>query len=138
MRRALVVLLSITVLASGCATARTANSRFTQQPTAPGFDRALLTAYLKQLPVGSRVRASLASGRTLRGTLMKATNEGIVVQRRTRIPEPPIDIPIEDVRAVEIDTSGGGVGRAVAIGAAAGAGASLGVLLLLAAIFSGD
>jgi hypothetical protein len=59
------------------------------------------------------------------------------VQRRTRIPEPPVTIPIERIRAVEIDTSGG-TGRAVAIGATAGAGAALGVILILAAIFAGD
>jgi hypothetical protein len=137
MRRALAVLLSITLLAPGCATARTTNKRFTRESTVPGPDRALLTAYLKQLPVGSRVRASLADGDTVRGTLMKATDQGIVVQRRSRIPELPMDIPIAEVRAVEIDTSNG-VGRAVGIGVAAGAGAALGVILLLAAIFAGD
>jgi hypothetical protein len=137
MRRTLAVLLIATLLAPGCATARMADTRFTQPSTASLPDRALLTAYLERLPAGSKVRASLASGKTVRGTLMQATNEGIVVQRRTRIPEPPVTIPIESIRAVEIDTSSG-TGRAVAIGAAAGGGAALGVILILAAIFAGD
>jgi hypothetical protein len=137
MRRVLAVLLTLTLLAPGCATARSANSRFSRQPNATGPDRTLLTTYLKQLPVGSRVRVNLIAGRTVRGTLMKAADDGIVVQRRTRMPEPPTDIPIEKISAVEIDTQGG-IGKAVGIGAASGAGAAFGVFLLLVAIFSGD
>ena len=68
---------------------------------------------------------------------MQATGQGIVLQPRTRIPEPPLTIPIERIRAVEIDASNG-TGRAVAIGAAAGGAAALGVILVLAAIFAGD
>ena len=137
MRRAFTVLLIVVLLAPGCATARMSDTRFTQ-PTGTSLpDRALMTAYLEQLPAGSRVRARLAGGDTVRGTLMQATEKGIVVQPRTRMPEPPVTIPIERIQAVEIDTSSG-TGRAVAIGAAAGGGAALGVILLLAAIFAGD
>jgi hypothetical protein len=137
MRRALAVLLSLALLVPGCATARSLNSRLNYQPNASAPDRALLITYLKQLPIGSRVRASLIGGQTVRGTLMKAADEGIVVQRRTRIPEPPTDIAIEKIGAVEIDTPGG-VGKAVGIGVASGAGAALGVFLLLVAILAGD
>jgi hypothetical protein len=133
MRRALAVLLSVTLLAPACATARSGNSRLDQPPSAAGPDRALLTAYLEKLPIGSRVRASLIGGHTVRGTLMKATEEGIVVQRRTRIPEPPTDIPIDRISAVEIDGPSG-LGKAVGVGVAAGAGAALGVFLLLVAM----
>ena len=66
---------------------------------------------------------------------MQVAIQGIVVQRRTRLPEAPVTIPIEGIQAVEPDTSSS-TGRAVAIGAAAGAGAALGVLLLLAAIYA--
>ena len=135
MRRALAVLLSLTLLTPGCATAGSANSRFSRQPISSGPDRVLLTTYLKQLPVGSRVRASLLGGQTVRGTLMTATDEGIVVQRRTRLPEPPMGISIDTISTVEIDTSGG-LGKAVGIGMAAGAGAALGVFMLLVALIA--
>jgi hypothetical protein len=67
---------------------------------------------------------------------MDATATGIVVQERTRIPESPLTIPIESIRRVEIDPPGNGIGKAVAIGLAAGASGALGVILLLAAVFS--
>jgi hypothetical protein len=83
MRRALAVLLSLTLLAPGCATVRSANARAISQRRPAGPDRALLTTYLRQLPIGSKVRARLIGGQTLRGTLMRAADEGIVVQRRS-------------------------------------------------------
>ena len=135
MRRTLALLFSLTLLAPGCAMARGANTRLSAQPGVAGPDRALMIIYLKRLPIGASVRASLAGGETLRGTLMKATEDGIVVQRRTRIPEPPTDIPIERITAVEIDTRTD-VGKAVGIGVASGAGAALGVFLLLIALLS--
>jgi hypothetical protein len=67
---------------------------------------------------------------------MDASDAGIVVQRRTRVPEPPFSIPIERISTVDIEAPGSSIGKAVAIGAAAGAGGALGVMLLLAAIFS--
>ena len=137
MRRLLTVLLIVALLTPGCASARMSDTRFPQPSAASLPDRALLTAYLDRLQPGSKVRARLAGGETVRGTLMQATNQGIVVQRRTRLPEAPVTIPIDRIQAVEIETSSS-TGRAVAIGAAAGAGAALGVLLLLAAIFAGD
>jgi hypothetical protein len=96
-----------------------------------------LTTYLKQLPPGSKVRARLIDGSTVRGTLMKAGDEGIVVQMNARLPEPPRNVAIDQIRAVELD-SPGGVGKAVAIGVAVGAGTFLSVMLLLVAIYGGD
>lgn len=136
MRRALAVLLSLTLLTPACATAPPAGSRGSQ-PSGPAPDRAMLAAYLKRLPIGSRVNVRLVAGPAVHGTLMNTADEGIVVQPRTRIPEPPTAIPIEQIRAVEID-NGGSLGKAVGIGAAAGAGAAFGVFLLIVAIYSGD
>ena len=98
-------------------------------------DPSLMAEYVKQLPIGSRVRVERANGDKVRGTLMKATGEVVVVQKRTRIPEPPVEIPITDLRAIEPD-QGSSTGRTVAIAIGAGVGATLGVLLLLAAIYS--
>jgi hypothetical protein len=66
---------------------------------------------------------------------MKRDSDPIVVQRRTRLPEAPLTIPIADIVSLELE-SNGSVGRTIGIGIAAGAGATLGVLLLLAAIFA--
>lgn len=135
MRPTLAVLICIVLFAPACATARPSSSRVVQQPSVSGPERELLTTYLKRLPIGSRVRASLIGGTTVRGTLMNAADEGIVVQQRTRIPEPPVDIPIEQISAVEIENPAG-TGRAIGIGVASGAGAALGVFLILVALLA--
>jgi hypothetical protein len=137
MNRALALLLCIAIAAPGCATARMSSSRFVQQTPTPVVDRDLLTAYIKGLPIGTKVRVSVAGGDTVRGTLMKASDESVTVLRRTRIPEPPVDIPVEKVRGIEPETSDS-VARAVGIGVATGAAAGLGVFLLLLAIYAGD
>ena len=130
------LLLCAALLAPGCATFHATGTRLPQRRDQPAMpDRALMAEYVKQLPIGSRVRVEVASGETLRGTLMKTTDEIIVVQKRTRIAEPPVEIPISDLRAVELDR-GSSTGKTVAIAVGVGVGATLGVLLLLAAIFS--
>jgi hypothetical protein len=92
--------------------------------------------YVRQLPIGARVKVTLGDGSVLHGILMKRDVDPIVVQRRTRIPEPPVEIAIRDIRALELETGGNNVARTVAISAAAAAGATLGFLFILAAIFS--
>ena len=137
-RQVIALMLSISVVTTGCTAARAQGPRVSTQPTAMGaVDPALMADYVRQLPLGSRVRVSLGDGTVIHGTLMKADADPIVVQRRTRIPEQPVQIPLRNVRAVELEKNGGAA-RAVAVGAAAGAGAALGVLLVLAAIFAGD
>ena len=138
MKRALAVLLCMSVIASGCATAGPSRmSMSTGFQASPPLlpDRELMIAYLKQLPAGSKVRASLTDGSTLHGTLMKATDQEIVIQPRTRIPELPRDVPMDRIRAVELESGGTGVGKAVAIGVAVGVGTFFGVLMLLAAVY---
>ena len=137
MKRFLALLLSVLLAAPGCATTLARQSRVDGTRTnPPASDPALMADYIRQLPVGSRVRVTMANGKVIRATLMKRDADPIVVQRRTRIPEPPFEIPVPDILAVELDTPNGGVGRNIAVGAAAAAGVTLGVLLLLAAIFS--
>jgi hypothetical protein len=138
MKRMLAVLLCVTLAAPGCATAHAARTHFSDQTTTPAPDRTLLLDYVRQLPIGSRVKSTLVTGQTVRGTLMKVTSTEIVVQPRTRVPEPPRELPIDQLRAVEPETQNGGVGRAVAVGLAAGAGAALGVLLVIAALVAWD
>jgi hypothetical protein len=141
MTRALALLLCITLVAPGCATTSrmttTSGTPLSRDPWQPPPDRTLLTTYLKQLPVGSKVRARLIDGSTVRGTLMKAGDAGIVVQTNARLPEPPRAVPIDQIRAVDLD-SPGGVAKAIGIGVAVGVGTFFGVLLLLTAIYGGD
>jgi hypothetical protein len=94
-----------------------------------------MAEYVRQLPVGSRIKVTRKNGDVLHGTLMKRDADPIVVQRRTRLPEAPLTIPVADIVLLELQ-SDGSVGRTIGIGVAAGAGAALGVLLLLAAIFA--
>ncbi len=93
---------------------------------------------MRQLPIGSRVRVDLTDGQTFKGTLMQTTASAIVVQRATRIPEPPETLPLARVAAVRPDTNAGNPARAIMIGAVAGAGGALAVLLVLAALLAGD
>jgi hypothetical protein len=132
---ALVVSLAVTSATTGCASVAAQRSRGVVLASAD-TDPALMASYVRQLPLGSRVRVSLSDGTVIHATLIKADADPIVVQRRTRMPEPPLHIPLRNVGAVELEKAGSGTGRAIAIGAAAGAGAALGVLLVLAAIFS--
>ena len=136
--RPMVLLLCALLALPGCATTRAARAGFpplSAQPAGTGH-RQLMSDYIRQIPVGSRVRVSRASGAVIRGTLMKRDGDPIVVQRRTRIPEAPVEIALDDILAFELDTPGNNPARAVAIGAAAAVGATLGILMLLAAVFS--
>ena len=136
MKRLIALGLIVITASSGCA-ATGARAQVSTLPQAPSSaDAALMASYVSHLPLGSRVRVSLADGTTIRGILMKADADPIVVQKRTRIPEPPLHIALRDVTALELEAKTGGAGRAIAMGAAAGAASALGVLMLLVAIFA--
>ena len=92
---------------------------------------------MKALPIGSRVRVTLTNGDRLRGTLMKVTDDVVVLQENARIPETPRQLPMPTIQSVEPDRPGS-AGRAIAIGAAVGAGAALGILALIAALAYND
>jgi hypothetical protein len=137
-RKPIAFLLCVLLCAPACASAggpRYQAAPTPQTTTAP--DAALITSYVKALPIGSRVRVTLTNGDRLRGTLMKATDDVIVVQENTRVPETPRQLPMQTIRSVEPDRPGS-TGRAIAIGAAVGAGAALGVLALIAAVAYND
>jgi hypothetical protein len=136
MQRAIAAILSAVLLCSACATAGGAGLR-PSHVADPRPDAALLTSYLKQLPVGSHVRVDVTGGRRLKGTLMKADNTGIVVQARTRIPEPPVQIALDRIVAVDLETSSSSA-KAIGAGIAAGAGGALATFLVVLAIFAGD
>lgn len=138
-RQAIALTLSAALM-SGCATTGGPWMAVGRQPDASAVqtpaNRSVLAEYVQKLQPGTRVRVDRVSGKAVKGTLMKATDTTIVVQARTRVPEPPIEIPLADVLAVTPERSNGGVGKAIGIGAAAGAAAALGTILILIAVFS--
>lgn len=139
MKRTLALFLSALMMLPACAARRAAPVATGPEPpprVGGRVDPALMAGYIRQLRVGSRVRVDLASDRVIHGILMKNDADPIVVQRRTRIPETPMEIAVRDILAVELEPASTNPGRNIAIGAAAAVGATLGVLLLLAAIFS--
>jgi len=140
-RKALCIVLTAALAVSGCATARATDTRIA--PTVAtksgrqSFDPKVMADYIRQLPVGSRVRLSRVKGDDIRGTLMKNDGDPLVIQRRARVPEAPIAVPLQEVLAVELDVPGNGnPARTVAIGAGVAAAATLGVLLVLFAVFA--
>lgn len=96
---------------------------------------AVMRKFVSGLQVGSTIKIRVRNRGTLKAILMAVEEHAIIVQPKTRIPEPVRMIPLESIERLELDR-GGGVGKAIAIGAAAGAGAALGVLMILAAIFA--
>jgi hypothetical protein len=137
MRKVLSLLLVTTLTLSGCATSRMSQARGVPAPErSNAADPKVMADYVRQLRVGSRVRLSRTNGQEIRGTLMRNDADPLVIQRRSRIPEPPIEVPLGDVVAVELDLPGNGVGRAIAIGAGAAAAAVLGIFVVFAAIYS--
>ncbi len=133
-RQAMAVVICAAMATAGCASAGAV--RTASVPSAPqgSAGRVVLVEYLQKLPPGAAVRIDRAKGRSVRGTLIKATGESLFVQPRTRIPEGIVEIPIDEVLRVTPDTHGGSnLGRAIGAGAAAGAGATLAIFLILIA-----
>jgi hypothetical protein len=136
MKRLLALALCAGLAAPGCASTqgpRLATSY--QVASAPPIQRAVLVDFARSLPPGTRVRATTAGRRTVKGTLLKASDTAIFIQPRTRVVEPPVEIPLTELLALEQDIPSN-TGRVIAIGAAVGAGAALSVILLLLAIYS--
>ena len=141
MRQVLCLILTAALALSGCASARATDNRiYTTRAATSGrqpIDPKVMADYIRQLPVGSRVRLSRVKGDDIRGTLMKNDGDPVVIQRRARVPEAPIAVPLQEVLAVELDVpANGNPARTIAIGAGAAAAATLGVLLVLAAVFA--
>ncbi len=132
--RTVAIVVCLGIAATGCASA--SGTRIAQAPEAPIQDRTVLADYVQRIAVGSRVRVERASGQAVRGTLMKATADSIIVQRNTRVPEQPLDIPLSDVARVSLDGDSS-PGRSIGIGIAAGSVSALGVFLTLLALFAG-
>ena len=132
-RRMITVALAIVIAAPGCATGGVR----TAAPAEPRVtDPALFREFLERLPAGTAVRVQRRNADPVRGTLMRVSEDRIVVQPRTRIPEPPVEVLLADILSVEPERHGGGpsFAKAIGAGAAAGAGAALAVFLVLVSL----
>lgn len=132
MRKLIATILTAAMITTGCASA--SGPRVAAAPAPVIADTGAMAEYVQRLPAGSRVRVDRTDGTLLKGTLMKATAAAIVVQKNTRVPEPPIEIPLGQVARVMLENgSGTSTGKAVGIGIASGLGVFFGILAILAA-----
>ena len=98
-----------------------------QRDVTAGEEIAALKRMAAAIPPGARVRVHLANGRRMTATLMSVSDEGVVVKRHSRVPEPALAIRFDELARLQRDDRGGGfsLGKAVGVGLAAGAGAIL-------------
>lgn len=135
-RRGVAIVLTAAMAASGCATSR--GSRVAAPDAkADAQSSAVFADFVQRMPLGTTLRVDRTDGRSVRGTLIKATGQLFVLQPKTRIPEPPLEIPFTTVLRVAPESSSGGsnVGKFIGAGLAAGAGAVLGIWLIALAIY---
>ena len=141
MRRASAFVVSIVLVLPGCASANEsvplqagpATVAPQTQSADPAFDR-----YLRALPVGARVKVVERGGRRYTAALLGVEADLVVLQRATRVPEPPRRVPLDAIASiVRHEANGVSAGKAVLIGAGVGAAAFLG-FLLIAFAFIGD
>ena len=130
MRKLMAMVLALAMVTTGCASAAGPRAAIAQQPAAAAT--VSMSEYVQRLQTGSRVKVERTDGSSLRGTLMKAGADAIVVQKNTRVPEPPIEVPVAQIARVTID-AGTSTGKAVGIGIASGVGAFFAILAILAA-----
>ena len=90
-------------------------------------------SYAAKLPIGSTVNVRTADGTRQTAVLTIVDQEGVTLEPRTRIPEPPRRIRYQDIEQLTLKKNGGSVAKAVAIGAGIGAGTFMGLLAILAA-----
>ena len=128
------LVLALSLGGSGCAS--TIQTRMAQPPMTGSAMQARMADYVQQLPIGSRVRVERTTGGAIHGTLIGATADHVVIQRASRIPEPPVDVPLNDVTRIEIEERTG-IGKGIIIGAAVGAAATFGFLILVATALGG-
>jgi hypothetical protein len=122
------VTLALALMTPGCASAGRTPVAAAPQPAV--VDTASMADYVQRLPAGSKVRVERTDGTSLRGTLMKATGGTIVVQKDTRVPEPPVEVPVAQLARVTLNSGGTSTGKAVAIGIASGVGAFFAILAI--------
>ena len=128
MRKLIAASMSALMISTGCASAGRTPASVAPQHSV--VNTSTMADYVQRIPAGSKMRVEQTDGRVLRGTLMKATPDVIVVQRNTRIPESPVEVPVAQIARVTIDNGGGSTAKSVAIGIASGVGAFFAILAI--------
>ena len=90
-------------------------------------------SYAEKLPIGATVRVRTTDGIRRTAVLALVERDGITVELKSRIPEPPRRISYDQIEQLELKTNGSSIAKAAAVGSAIGAGTFLGLLALLAA-----
>jgi hypothetical protein len=134
MKKILALLLCGAIVTSGCASA--SGPRVATAPQPSVVDRTAMADYVQRLPAGSKVRVERTDGTSLRGTLMKASADAVVLQKNTRIPEPPVEVPLAEIARVTTNSGGMSAGKAIGIGVASGVGVFFAILAIFAATFN--
>lgn len=112
------VLLSIVLASSSMLAA--------QQPLSPADEIEAVRQLAAAIPLGSRVKLQMTSGRRLTGTLMMVDQDAIVVKRDSRRPEPALTIAFDELLRLQRDERNGfSMTKAIGVGLAAGVGAIL-------------
>ena len=97
-----------------------------QQPVSMAVEIAAMRQVAAAIPLGSRVKVQMQSGRRLTAMLLAVEADGIVVKRDARMPEPAVTIPFSELAQLQRDQkSGFTVAKAIGVGLAAGVGAIL-------------
>ena len=134
-RPAIALILCTVITTVGCATTATTGVALAV-PDQGTTNRIVLAEYVQKLAPGTEVRVARANGHSVRGTLIKGTDQSVFIQPKTRIAESLVEIPLSDVLQVTPQRHGGsGIGRAIGAGAAAGAGATLAIFLIMFAVY---
>lgn len=133
MTRLIAVTLAAALATQGCAATVRGNGYHSVAPAGPTSARAAtgqaradaadMRKYAQALPPGTVLAVRTAAGRSFEGALMDAEAEALLLQPRTRVPEPPVRIPYSDVQAIElkpVSRSASGVFWAAFAGGAAG------------------
>ncbi|RPI57685.1 MAG: hypothetical protein EHM55_00990 [Acidobacteria bacterium] len=103
-----------------------------RQGTATGRTPEYWYAYASKLPIGAMVRVRTADGKRQTAVLALVEQDGITLEPRTRIPEPPRRIAYAQIQQLELKQNGTSIAKAAAVGAGIGAGFFLVLLAVLA------
>jgi hypothetical protein len=139
MTRIVALVLTTALVGSGCAqrSARFAVHVETQPQAARTTkdsvrqrDPEVWRRYINSLPLGTTVKADLADGTRLTGTLLGVENDAVIVQPRTRLPAPDRRIAFDMIVSLAPDAGNLSVGKAIAIGVGAGAASFIALFLI--------
>ncbi|HKY22598.1 MAG TPA: hypothetical protein VJM31_15400 [Vicinamibacterales bacterium] len=122
MRRFISALVTVAIVSSSVALGA-------QQRDAVQRSRDFWFAHASRLTVGSTIRVRTIDGRRVTAVLAIVDAEGITLEPKTRVAEPPYRIRFEHLQELELKQAGGWIGAT--IGAAAGVGTFLGLLAIV-------